>query len=68
MNQELFDSALKVIGYTNEQMQELLGISRTAFYRKRKGITQFTLKEIATMMTVLPEELCGDIFFNAKVS
>lgn len=67
MDESRLDSAMKKAGYNNNTMASYLGISRSAFYRKRKGITEFTYSEINAMLSVLPEG-SGNIFFTSKVS
>lgn len=51
-------------------MCEKLGISRSAFYRKCNGITEFTLREIQIIIEYLSLESheADAIFFNSKVS
>lgn len=50
------------------QMCEKLGISRSAFYRKCNGYSEFTLSEIQNILNVLDLDSPMDIFFNSKVS
>ncbi len=50
------------------QMCEKLGISRSAFYRKCNGYSEFTLSEIQDILNVLDLDSPMDIFFNSKVS
>ena len=45
-----------------------LGISRSAFYRKKKGISEFTQSEIQKMVDFLGLETPVGIFFTSKVS
>ena len=45
-------------------MCENLGISRSAFYRKCNGITEFTLGEIQTIVDYLSLESPSPIFFK----
>lgn len=49
-------------------MCEKLGISRSAFYRKCNGISEFTLSEIQKIVDILGLESPMDIFFPKKVS
>ena len=53
---------------TIKMMCEKLGISRSAFYRKCNGITEFTQSEIQTIVDYLGLESPVGIFFNPKVS
>jgi len=45
-----------------------VGISRTAFYRKCKGTSQFTQKEIQAIVDYLGLSSPMGIFFREKVS
>ena len=49
-------------------MCEKLGVSRSAFYRKCNGISEFTLSEIQKIVDILHLETPMDIFFPNKVS
>lgn len=49
-------------------MCEKLGISRSAFYRKCNGISEFTLSEIQKIIDILDLETPMEIFFPKKVS
>lgn len=51
-------------GITIKMMCEKLGISRSAFYRKCNGITEFTQSEIQTTVDYLGLETPVGIFFN----
>ena len=53
---------------TIKMMCEKLGISRSAFYRKCNGITEFTQSEIQTIVDYLGLESPVGIFFSPKVS
>ena len=53
---------------TIKMMCEKLGISRSAFYRKCNGITEFTLGEIQTIVDYLELGSPDKIFFSSKVS
>ena len=61
------------IARTGKKLSEIateLGISRTAFYKKIKGVTDFTQSEIAGLAKCLalsPEQILF-IFFDSKVS
>ena len=43
-------------------------MSRSAFYRKCNGKSEFTLEEMKKIMAILGEEDPREIFFNQKVS
>lgn len=55
---------------TAEQLCYAIGISKSAWFRKIKGESQFTQKEIAGLKSELnlDDHLVGIIFFNDKVS
>lgn len=50
------------------EMYSRLGISRSAFYRKCNGLSEFTLDEIKKIMAILGENDPREIFFEQKVS
>ncbi|MDD6966354.1 MAG: helix-turn-helix transcriptional regulator [Firmicutes bacterium] len=49
-------------------MCKKLGISRSAFYRKCNGRSEFTQSEIQKIATILELKDLAPIFFNEKVS
>lgn len=49
-------------------MCEMLGISRTAFYRKCNGKSEFTQSEIQKIAEYLHLDNLMDVFFADKVS
>ena len=55
---------------TVDQLCAALGMSRSAWFRKVKGDSEFTQGEIAALRCELDldDELTGLIFFNKKVS
>ena len=59
---------MKSRGITVEKMCSDLHISRSAFYRKCKGITQFTQSEIQKIVDYIGLESPMGIFFKEKVS
>jgi len=50
------------------QMCKLLNMSRSAFYRKTRGISEFTLGECERIVEILKIESPVEIFFDKKVS
>ena len=68
MNILLLDYEAKRRGYTRETLAKAIGVSRSAFYRKCAGKTEFTLAEIKAIASVLELENIGAIFFTEKVS
>lgn len=68
MNKYKLEEEMKKQGISKEKMCSELGISRSAFYRKCKGKTQFTLEEIQAIVKLLKLDSPVDIFFADKVS
>lgn len=59
---------MKSRGVTTEKLCNDLEISRSAYYRKVSGKTQFTLDEIQRIVEYLQLDSPMGIFFNDKVS
>lgn len=68
MNVKALYDKMRERGVTVGGMCELLGISRSAFYRRTRGISEFTLSEIQRMREVLELSTLDEIFFAQKVS
>lgn len=70
MNENELKAAIVKRGYTNQQIAEKIGISKTALYRKMKGEVQFRLCEITSIIKELnlKEAEINTIFFADKVS
>ncbi len=68
MNKAKLMQAMQDCNITKKQAREYLGISRTAFYRKSNGKSEFTLGEIQKLMDLLHLESADEIFFDSKVS
>ena len=68
MNRFELESMIKRNGYTMEQFATEMGISRSAFYRKMRGNTEFTQSEIQKVMDLLRLPSPVGIFFAEKVS
>ena len=68
MDRYKLEYEMKVRNVTIDEMCETLGISRSAFYRKCRGITEFTREEIQQIMDYLHLESPMDIFFTPGVS
>lgn len=66
-NQALLDK-MEARGYTIQKMCEALGMSRSAFYRKRNGKSEFTLNEMNQILSILRVKDPREIFFKDKVS
>lgn len=62
----------KFLGYTQNDMAKIFGISLQAYYRKEKGYTPFTDKEKVIFKNLIkpgfPKETIESLFFteNAK--
>lgn len=65
-NKLMYEMAEKKV--TIMEMCEVLGISRSAFYRKCNGISEFTQSEIQTIVDYLELSSPMGIFFEEKVS
>ena len=66
----LLDFHMKKNGYSISAMCEALDLSRSAFYRKCRGKSEFTQNEISKIISLLnlDAELVYLIFFTSKVS
>lgn len=63
MNKALLEYKMKEKGKSITDMCEMLGISRSAFYRKCNGISEFTQSEIKKIVDFLNLDSPMDIFF-----
>lgn len=68
MNKYKLEYEMKSRGITIEQLCHDLHISRSAFYRKCNGITQFTQGEIQSIVDYIGLDSPMGIFFTEKVS
>lgn len=68
MDKALLEYEMKKRGVTYGDMCEKLGCSRSAFYRKCNGISEFTQSEIQIIVDYLGLESPMGIFFSNKVS
>ncbi|HIU69818.1 MAG TPA: helix-turn-helix domain-containing protein [Candidatus Scubalenecus merdavium] len=59
---------MKKHGISSEKMAEIIGTSKSTFYRKLNGESDFYRNEIIAMGRVLPVKEVNRIFFNEKVS
>lgn len=64
MNKELLDYEIRRNGYTITKICEIIDVSRAAFYKKSKGISEFTRDEIQMLIELLNPEDPMAIFFN----
>ena len=68
MDKELFDKAVDASGLSINEICEQLGVSRSAFFRKRKGESEFTWSEIEKLINILGLKSPVPVFFKEKVS
>lgn len=68
MDKELLEYRMKKSGVSIADMCAKLGISRSAFYRKCNGISEFTQSEIQAIVDYLDLDSPVGIFFSPKVS
>ncbi len=68
MNAALLEYEMKIRNVSKAEMCGVLGISRSAFYRKCCGKTEFTQSEIQKIATHLHLTDLVPIFFADKVS
>lgn len=68
MDKDLLEYRMKKRGVSIADMCAKLSISRSAFYRKCNGISEFTQSEIQTIVDYLDLESPVGIFFSPKVS
>jgi ACT domain-containing protein len=68
MDKDLLEYEMKKKKISIGEMCETLGISRSAFYRKCNGRSEFTQSEIQTIVDLLRLETPVGIFFNPRVS
>lgn len=67
-NSALLEYEMKIREISNDDMCAELKISRSAFYRKRNGISEFTQSEMQTIGEILGKDAVIRIFFAAEVS
>jgi len=68
MNKIKLEYEMKIKGINSSEMCNRLEISRSAFYRKCNGVSEFTLSEIQKIVDILGLETPVGIFFENKVS
>ena len=68
MDRYKLEYEMKRRGVTVGKMCEDIGMSRSAFYRKCRGKTEFTLSDIQKIVEYLGLESPIGIFFTEKVS
>jgi len=68
MNKQKLEAQMKACGVTKTQAYKRLKISRSAFYRKLNGISEFNLGQIRELMVMLNLKSADEIFFDKEVS
>lgn len=68
MNGAKLRDEMKKRGISCQDMCEVLGMCRSAFYRKCNGISEFTQSEIQKIVEYLNLDSPVGIFFDVKVS
>ena len=68
MNKAKLLEAMKQAGVSIQNMCKKLNMSRSAFYRKCNGISEFTQNEIQHIVDILQLRSPMGIFFTEKVS
>ena len=68
MNKQALFEKMAEQNVSIKKMYTALNMSRSAFYRKCNGLSEFTLKEIKLIMSLLGIEDPNEIFFSKKVS
>lgn len=68
MDKYKLEYEMKSRGITIEKMCSDIHMSRSAFYRKCNGITQFTQREIQSIVDYIGLDSPMGIFFTEKVS
>ena len=68
MNKARLEYEMKIKNVTIGAMCSVLGCSRSAFYRKCNGISEFTQSEIQTIIDYLELKSPMGIFFDSEVS
>lgn len=68
MNAAKLEYEMKINGVSKAEICDFLGMSRTTFYRKCNGKSEFTQSEIQKIVDYLHLESPMGIFFAEKVS
>lgn len=68
MNKKKLLDAMDTQGVSIQDMCTKLNMSRSAFYRKSNGISEFTQSEIQKIVDILKLDSPMGIFFAEKVS
>ena len=65
-NRALLDYEMDIRGITKDSLCNELGMSRSALYRKRKGITEFTEGDMQKLSGILGTDAVIRIFFSKE--
>jgi len=68
LNKYKLEYEMKLRGITIEKLCSDIGMSRSAFYRKCNGLSEFTQGEIQKIVDYLDLQSPMGIFFKEKVS
>jgi transcriptional regulator with XRE-family HTH domain len=68
MDKFLLEYEMKKKGYSVEKLCKEIGVSRSAFYKKCNGKSDFTQSEIQAIVDILQLESPVAIFFSKQVS
>lgn len=68
MDRYKLEYEMKVRNVSIEELCEAIGMSRSAFYRKTRGVTDFTQSEIQEIVDFLHLDSPMGIFFTETVS
>lgn len=68
MNKLALEMAVREKGYKEKDFCEAVKIKKTAWYRKKNGVSDFTLSEITRIAGVIGMDRAKDIFFDQEVS
>ena len=66
MDDKKLEQAMKEKNVSVAEMCKALGLSRSAFYRKRKGISEFTHSEIQKIVNILDSEVLSVFFLPSR--
>ena len=67
-NKALFEYEMKVRDISMDDMCSALNLSRSAFYRKRNGLSEFTQSELQTIGHLIGQDAVIRVFFAPEVS
>lgn len=68
MNKLALEMAVREKGYKEKDFCEAVKIKKTAWYRKKNGVSDFTLSEITRIAGIIGMDRAKDIFFDQEVS